>query len=158
MSSTYRAICLSHDPAIEIYDDDGYDGLTWSDRETGLGALARRTGPLTAHKDCDLVLGAYSYPLWQITCPANSHREPGRYPRIGAPCWHNNDQAIQVDWLRLMIAAIVEPTPATRAVLEPRLIDSCWPKQRVMRLRSLLGVNGPYVAYEAPCGTCKEDQ
>lgn len=134
MSSSYRAICLSHDPAIEIYGDD-YDDLKWSDRETGLGALARRTGDLAAHKNCDLVLGAYSYPLVQICCPANSHRTPGT--RVGAPCWHNNDQWMDVGWLRLLVAALSEPTPATTAVLSRRQIDPCWVPERVNRLRNL---------------------
>lgn len=136
MSSTYRAICLSHNPAIEIHGDD-FDDLTWNDRETGLGALARRTGDLAAHKPCDLVLGAYSYPLWEITCPESAGRRVAKV-KDGSVCCHNYDKAIQVDWLRLMIAALIEPTPSTRRVLEPRLIDGCWPPDRVMRLRTLL--------------------
>lgn len=135
MSSTYRAICLSHDPAIEINGD--YDDLTWDDRETGLGALARRIGDLAAHKDCDLVLGAYSYPLWEITCPVSSGKRVEGV-KDGSVCCHNYDKSIQVDWLRLMIAALVEPTTATTAVLSRRLIDGCWPPDRVMRLRNLL--------------------
>jgi hypothetical protein len=136
MSSTYRAICLSHNPAIEIYGDD-YDDLTWNDRETGLGAIARRSGDLAGHKTCDLVLGAYSYPLWEITCPVSSGKRVAKV-EDGSICCHNYDKSIQVDWLRLLIAALIEPTAASTAVLQPRLIDCCWPPDRVLRLRNLI--------------------
>jgi len=153
VSSTYKAICLSHDPAIEIGRED-YDDDQWTDRETALGALTRRTGFLAAHKDCDLVVGAYSYPLVEITCPASSGRRVAGI-KDGSTCCHNYDKSIPVDWLRLLIAALIEPTAATTAVLSPRQIDLCWVPQRVMRLQNLLGVEGdrlrePVVA--RPCG------
>jgi len=136
MSSTYQAICLSHNPAIEIHGED-YDDLVWNDRDEALGALARRTGDLAAHKHCDLVIGAYSYPLWEITCPASAERRVAKV-QDGSVCCHNYDKSIQVDWLRLLIASLTEPTPATTAVLSRRQIDACWVPDRVLRLRNLL--------------------
>lgn len=135
MSSTYRAICLSHDPAMPIYGHDDED-LKWTSQDAAVAAVRNLEGDLKHHKDCDLVIGQYSYPLVAIICPPNSHRPTG-VTRTGAPCWHNNEQEIDADWLRLMVAAIAEPNRMTAAAVE-KFSGICWRPNRVNKLRFLV--------------------
>ena len=56
MSSTYRVLCLSHDPAIVAADD-------YQRPETAEAAI---TEGIAEHAGCDLVIGRYSYPLVEL--------------------------------------------------------------------------------------------
>lgn len=71
MSSIYRVICLSHDPAIVLHDREPSSHVEAADfREEMLAG---------DHASCDLVVGRYSYPMIEVTCFETSrhvHREP----------------------------------------------------------------------------------
>jgi hypothetical protein len=54
VSSTYRVLCLSHDPAIVAADD-------FQRPEQAEEAI--RDGMTNGHEHCDLMIGRYSYPL-----------------------------------------------------------------------------------------------
>lgn len=120
MSSDYRAICLSHDPAIVI------EGEEWSGHNDALAAVASRMGALSVHIDCELVVGRYSTPLIELACPPTHHR-------IGT---HTRTEWLDVDWLRLMLASMHEPNTKVLSALGK--FRSCWTADRVYRLRRIL--------------------
>lgn len=65
MSSTYRVLCLAHDPAITI------DGWESQSPDEVVGLLERRdtAEQLAQHRGCPLAVGRYSYPLIQVYNP-----------------------------------------------------------------------------------------
>lgn len=115
MSSTYRLLCLSHDPAIWL-DQEWHSGS--GGREVSLAAAL---DPPAEHAGCDLVIGSYSYPLVEVCCP-------GR--RLG--CRHRDPSWVDARWLRLLHAArrVPDLTDECR-----RAETSCWPADRLARLR-----------------------
>jgi hypothetical protein len=127
MSSTYRILCLSHDPAVDI--DPGHAGF-----QTEAGALemvARmRIEQDMDHGPCDLLVGAYSYPLWCVTCPGVPI---GQTAKSG--CTHREHRAIEVRWLRLA-AAVARLAPDEFPDL--MIGQSCWSSQRLHRLREAI--------------------
>jgi len=141
VSSTYRAICLGHDPAIELDPE-------WNDPETALAAVTDRTGPLETHQKCDLLIGRYSSPIVELGCPAGA-MHPG--------LWHpHRAEWIDAGWLRLVIAAVKTDDPRTlKAAGEVR---GCWRPGRVVALRGLLAVEDEYVPHTVSCEDCREDQ
>lgn len=116
MSSDYRRICLSHDPAIVI-DDDEFSTLD--------AALAASVAD-TAHKHCDVMIGQYSYPLVRLFC----------LPGHG----HSDTKDIDPSWLRLLWAAVYrgEAHEVTAAI---KGLDRCWSVSRVQRLRYELDID-----------------
>jgi hypothetical protein len=121
VSSTYNAICLSHDPGILIGPDLTYD------EANGLNVRARFGG----HERCDLVAGRYSYPLIEVACLGIQLPGP-----TGCKAYHSNVKWIDRDWLRLLATAGPDVHPeAMRALSE----HGCWPLERVHRLRVELG-------------------
>lgn len=66
MSSTYRILCVSHDPAL----------TTGSDYNSPEAAEAAIRLGVNGHPTCDLLIGRYSYPL----------RAVHRY--VSTACWH----------------------------------------------------------------------
>ena len=129
MSSTFRILCLNHDPAIDV-------GGEWhSSRDGHITAPAIASDP-TAHETtethvgCDLVVGRYSYPLVEVCCPAGRHK--GLYhPR---PVW------VEAGWLRLLWHAQQAPegSPLREATAGPAM--ACWPPERLGKLRRELGI------------------
>lgn len=121
MSSTYRLICLSHDPGIEL-------GTEWQSgaggRNTAIGALLTRTGSdeITAHARCDMVIGCYSYPLGEVGYVANGEHVE----------W------IGVQWVTALAIAL-DASPGLR-------LPSGWTVERVQRLRPHLGLPAPRAA------------
>lgn len=113
MSSIYRILCLSRDPAIDAspHDVNNHDE-----------ALAMLTS-LEGHPHCDLVIGRYSYPLIEVTCPPSSDR--GHV--------HSVPVSIDTPWLRLLLAAgAAAPDPALTLAIKG--LPRCWSSERVMRL------------------------
>jgi hypothetical protein len=127
MSSDYRVLCLSHDPALVVTI------LEWPNPD---GAIAAAKDPastpgLGEHRGCDLMVGRYSYPLIEVCCVGKPH-----CPFIHPPEW------INVEWLRLLYAAMT--APASPALAEAvGSVPQCWRGPRVMRLRDELGVAEP---------------
>lgn len=125
MSSTYRILCLSHDPAIR------------TDREFGSheAAITVARDPhhhgLTDHSRCDLLIGQYSYPLIELCCPGNKTAGDDGHDAHDEPRW------IVVDWVRLLAAARrVPPGDGRLEVTISGSESGCWTTQRIDRLRS----------------------
>lgn len=117
MSSTYRLLCLSHDPAICAGPEFGSNSA-----EDELNRAAE-----TPHADCDLLIGRWSGALVEIGCP----------PRH-ASTMHNRIEWVDVRWLRLLTGAIHSADTRLLALAEP-CMRTCWTTQRLHRLRELLG-------------------
>lgn len=122
MSSSYRILCLSHDPALVI------DGLAWDRRDGVLGVLRQESLSvfLPDHFRCDLLITRSSGGLVEIGCPPHD-----RHPR--------DAQWLDAWAARLVLAAFDAPQdPALRAALDR--LPPCWSYRRLDRLRDELGV------------------
>jgi hypothetical protein len=123
VSSTYRLLCLSHDPAIVIDHD-----MALAEIE----ALSDRNDTrLAGHEFCDVLAGRFSYPLIEVGCLGIRLR-----PQAGCRGYHNGINWVDSDWLRLLLAS---RSVAPAEVLRP-FISRCWPLDRVSRLRVELGM------------------
>ncbi|MYR36378.1 hypothetical protein GTX14_04845 [Streptomyces sp. SID4944] len=120
MSSTYRVLCLSHDPAI-IIDGD------WRRAEGAEEAVA---AGVDGHPHCDLIIGRYSYPLVEVGCP------PSRDHRAKVTCYHNSTAWTESEWLRLLAAAYHSSDEAVRTLAAKT--SRCWAGERLHRLRAEL--------------------
>ena len=120
MSSAYRILCLSHDPAIDASPDASSLGAAWY-----AYVEARH-----AHPHCDLVIGRYSYPLVEVFCPTNS----------GGSHVHSVTMSIDARWLRLLLAASTA-APGTALALAIEGLPRCWTIERVKRLA--IELDGP---------------
>lgn len=108
MSSTYRLICLSHDPGL-VLDAEWHSGA--DGRNTSAGALLSREGSaeIESHTQCDMAIGRYSYSLTEV-----GYVEYGSTVR-----W------IDAEWLSVL-AALPEP---------PAKWPRGWTADRIHRLR-----------------------
>jgi hypothetical protein len=127
MSSTYRVLCLSHDPAMVAADGD------WNRASMAEEAIA---AGVEGHETCDLLIGRYSYPLVEVGCPATKDG-PGSYR-----CIHGGTQWADVDWLRLLAIAQREPADTDLGRAAEEAGRRCWSPERLRRLGPDLGV-GP---------------
>jgi hypothetical protein len=124
VSSNYRVLCLSHDPAIIAKDSD------FNRPEQAEAAI--RDG-VDGHEHCDLAIGRYSYPLVELGCPA-TRDQPAKLR-----CTHANTEWTEKGWLLLLAAAYQSEDPAVRqAALDGR--HHCLPWERMQRLRVELGI------------------
>lgn len=126
MSSTYRILCLSHDPAIESDRD-------YSSPGEAADAIAFR---LEGHPDCDLAVGRYSLPLIEVGCPPRRHRS------AGPNCLHSETEWVDVGVLRLLAVALRSTDPDARQAAEDARLR-CWPLERLRRLRRDLDLSWP---------------
>jgi hypothetical protein len=113
VSSTYRVICASHDPALVL------DSPEWTDPDGMVGALrGRRNGGvlLAEHRDCTLLGGRYSYPLIAVYSDDSGH-------------W------IDVELLRLLLAVHDAPERVDAVLQALGAVERWWPRQLVLRLR-----------------------
>lgn len=122
MSSVYRVLCLSHDPAIEVSEHD---------RPEGAEAVIR--DGITEHEHCDLAIGRYSYPLVELGCPASRDQPANLRCHHGATDW--TDKA----WLLLLAAAYQSTDPDMRQAITAGY-HHCLPWERLRRLRLELGI------------------
>jgi len=129
VSSAYRILCLSHDPALTIETPD------WNRPEHAEAAI--RDG-VDGHTDCDLMIGRYSYPLIAIGCP-RTFDLPEHLRGTVLRCCHGSTQWIDKGWLLLLTAAYQSNDPAMRAAIEAGN-HGCLPWERLRRLRVELGI------------------
>jgi hypothetical protein len=118
VSSTYRILCLNHDPAIVLPQE-------WASGSGGRDTVTdildnHHERPVEGHENCDLIGGRFSYPLVEVYLA-------GRWTDI--------------EWLRL--ARAVDLLDQTVKVNEGRLATAAarvldWTPQRLHRLRNLL--------------------
>lgn len=83
MSSTYRFLCLSHDPALVV------DGWESQRRDEAVGLAERRdtAEQLADHHGCRLVVGRYSYPLIEVYEPRTRQWADADLLRLIAASW-----------------------------------------------------------------------
>lgn len=126
MSSTYRILCLSHDPALTFGEYDS----------AGDAEAAVRAG-VDEHPRCDLLIGRYSYPLVEVGCPSSVGREGAAPDRHGV---HSGTLWVDAVWLRILASVQQSGTEQMRALTgDSRL--SCWQRDRLRRLREELGLD-----------------
>lgn len=135
MSSTYDILCMSHDPAVKAAVNAP------SAPEASAAVFEIRRGELYAeHKNCDLLIGRYSYPLVEVCCP-------GRLGLAVHPgSTHSSDEWADVRWLRLLYAALSGPRDTASAAVAAALTSRCWSWERLHRLRFELGFDGEEAA------------
>lgn len=123
MSSVYRILCLSHDPATSAEE--------YCTPEAAAKAIA---SGVDGHRRCDLLIGRYSYPLVEVGCPPTAARG-------GPPLCYAHRDIVWVDsaWLRaLCVVHQLDDEPARALVRDPQL--RCWSWERLLRLRDELGI------------------
>jgi hypothetical protein len=140
MSSTYRILCLSHDPAIELAPEwSGPTGQSgWA------AAIAAAADPasderLAEHVACDLLVGRYSYPLIEVACPPTNHRDVRHFHGPGGGT-HSVEYWVDADWLRLLTLARESADENMAALLRRHRFVFCWTPTRLNRLRDHLAL------------------
>jgi hypothetical protein len=114
---------MSHDPAIVALSGDF--------NRPEMAEAAIKAG-VEGHEDCDLMIGAYSYPLVQLGCPP----AVGAVFSTGGKCAHNATQWIDVDWVRLLLAVLdSDPKDRGAVMAASTIMQRCWTPQRLRRLR-----------------------
>jgi hypothetical protein len=121
VSSTYRLLCVSHDPAL-------LEGEYVSSVEAEAAVAAGVQG----HQQCDLLIGRYSYPLVEVGCPASKHQP------ADLRCRHSKTMWVDSVWLRLLAAAQQSDDEHLTAAAAP-FDRGCWAWERLRRLRDELG-------------------
>ena len=129
MSSTYRILCLSHDPAIVIEYPEFSSGS--NGRELAEAAVLRG---IEGHEGCDLLIGRYSYPLVEVGCPDRSREHVGGY--------HPHDTKwVDASWLKLLYLAQRAPEGCPERQLAERApMPGCWTPEHLHRLRNELAL------------------
>lgn len=129
MSSTYRILCLSHDPAIPI-ETPGWNRPTPAEEAIRIG--------ITGHEQCDLMIGRYSYPLVELGCPRSADRPDSLRPDV-LRCYHGSTIWTDTEWLLLLAAAYQSTDPAMREAIKAGS-HTCLPWERLRRLRAELSI------------------
>ena len=123
MSSTYRILCLSHDPAVDLAPEwDSPEPLQWA-------LDTRDPEALDGHAACDLVGGRFSYPLIQVYCPAMTDLSRIAHGAV----YHFRGEWTRVEWLHLAYAVQRLNPPGFERILGD---VRCWPAARLARLRN----------------------
>lgn len=126
MSSIYRVLCLSHDPAITTEAE--YDRP-----ETAVAAI---TAGVDGHARCDLLIGRYSYPLIEVGCPPITRPERTGQHR----CYpHAVTEWVDMVWLRILAAVHKSGSEDMRNLAGDAGL-ACWSRERLRRLRDELGI------------------
>lgn len=125
MSSTYRILCLSHDPALTFGE---YDSPAEAEQ-------AIRDG-LDEHPRCDLLIGRFSYPLIEVGCPSSVGRDSAARDRHHI---HGGTQWVDVAWLRVLAAVHESGTEQMKALTGDSHLR-CWQQDRLSRLRDELNL------------------
>lgn len=114
MSSSYRILCVSHAPALEVAT--GSDGWEWNRPEQALAAIADQSQVIAHHRTCDLIVyGNY----WNtFYCPPSSR------------CAHTDPVPIESSWILLAIAAMRHDDLKARV----EKFTGCWTAARIHSL------------------------
>ena len=123
MSSVYRLLCLSHNPAI-VLDHEYHSGSDGLNR-----AVAALRAPVEGHPHCDLAIGRYSYPLVEVGIATTTHRVE----------W------VDADWLRLLWHAHRLDHEGLSAAATR--LQRPWTRARLDRLGPELGLDVTAVGY-----------
>lgn len=116
MSSTYRLICMSHDPALVIYDNE------WNNPGLAADAAVERfVSPADRHQHCRLMIGRWSGGLFEVGCVRNS-KHPGVYHPT-------TDEWVDLAWLRLIVISGAE-------AVEQAKLPTCWTYEVAARLHA----------------------
>jgi hypothetical protein len=128
VSSQYKILCLSHDPAIEVTTPE------WYRPEQAEEAI--RAG-VEGHENCDLMLGRYSYPLIELGCPSTipSQSRTGAHKCYG----HGSTRWIGVEWVALLFHAQRQPDGSALRGLAGAGEFRCFSPERLRRLRVEMG-------------------
>lgn len=129
MSSTYKVLCLSHDPAITA--DDGYHSAAEAERAIQNG--------VEGHETCDLMIGAYSYPLVNLGCPGL--RPDGRRLPAGCTGYHKAAKWVDVAWIRILAHAQQQPAGSELRTLSGANEVRCFSPERLRRLYGELNIS-----------------
>lgn len=129
MSSIYRILCLSHDPAI----------ATDADHDSPEAAEAAIWDGIDGHRDCDLLIGRWSGGLVELGCPPSTGPARPSQSRCFA---HSVTVWVDVAWLRLLAAVHQHGGEQARALTGDYAMRH-WPWERLRRLRDELGIDLP---------------
>ncbi|HEY9372554.1 hypothetical protein [Streptomyces sp.] len=136
MSSVYRVLCLSHDPALALTE------VEYSRPESAATDIA---SGIDGHQECDLLIGRYSYPLVEVGCPPATGPERSGQRRCYS---HSTTEWVDVAWLRILAAVHQSGTENMRALSgDARLTH--WSPERLQRLRYELGIDADEPADQA---------
>ena len=127
MSSIYRVLCLSHDPAIVLTE------VEYSRPESAVADIA---SGIDGHSDCDLLIGRYSYPLIEVGCPPTTGPERSGRHRCTP---HSTTEWVDVTWLRILAAVHQSGTEDMRDLAGEAALAH-WSRERLRRLRDELGI------------------
>lgn len=132
MSSVYRVLCLSHNPAMLSSD--------YESDNPGLAHLSLANARQTDHPHCDLVIGRYSYPLIEVTCYGTSSSNAA-YPG----CTHAHPQRWDASFLALLLFVYQSPLAKTSSPTSNKTLriarkaaQGCWPSNRLTTLANEL--------------------
>jgi hypothetical protein len=144
MSSTYRILCLSHDPAIVTEVE--WSGGT-NNPAAGKRAAADVAAGVPGHETCDVLLGQWSGGLCAVACITVMDSAVYR-------CCHRDAQWVDALWLRLLLLAQEAPEDSPQRLLARRA-PRCWSPERLHRLRNELSLNpalleGPHMPEPIP--------
>lgn len=133
MSSTYRVLCVSHDPAMVLeFEQDGPDARA--------AAEARAADPVSyevtrAHAACDLLIGRWSGSLVEVGCPSGRDVvAASHYPEHP-----HTSRWVEVEWLRLLHFAM-ESSSDRRLYDAVTKLPGCWSWTRLSRMRFEMGL------------------
>jgi hypothetical protein len=132
VSSTYRVLCLSHDPAVEAAEPDGLS------RASDMAA----TG-FDDHPQCDLLVARYSGGLIELGCVGmDSPAIDLSRSHTGHPGLHRDTVWADAGLLRVAAACIVTEDDGHAEVITKALgqMPMCWTHKRLHRLRHVLEV------------------
>jgi hypothetical protein len=135
VSSMYRILCLSHNPALELETPEWHSGDDGRVKAEHAAAHPEDLDGLAEHTACDLLVGRYSYPLVEVGCPAVI-RDSGR-PHPPGTYHPRSTEWVDIEWLRLLwLAQQAEEGPLLRAAAT--LSGWCWSPARLNRLANVL--------------------
>ncbi|TYB69692.1 hypothetical protein FXF51_05895 [Nonomuraea sp. PA05] len=128
MSSVYRVLCLSHDPAIILSE------VEYHRPEAAVSDIA---AGIDGHAECDLLIGRYSYPLIEVGCPPATGPERSGRPRCST---HSTTEWVDVAWLRILLAVHRNGTKEMQELVGATQLRH-WSYERLRRLRDELGID-----------------
>lgn len=112
MSSSYRILCVSHTPALEVAT--GSDGWEWNRAEQALAAVTD-SRVIGEHRSCDLIVYGNYYTFY---CPPN------------ARCTHAGAEPFESSWITLAAAALQHDDLKARV----ETFTGCWTAPRIHSL------------------------